>query len=187
MFKKSFSEILQLNLDPTIQFKIKPPDTIQQTVYNEYTLELYNLFLKESELKNIYGSRTFYKKLFKKPVEKLFYWCEDDLQGQLFVIYKYKNKYIYISANFGSCEVCDFYPYNSELLNKSFNSLIICNNIDNINIHIKDSKYTHTELVKLFNKFKIKYKKKEPHQEPQPHQEPRFEYKESKSWTSLFK
>jgi hypothetical protein len=209
MFKKSFSEILQLNLNSTVQFKIKPPEppepseppeppeyTINST--DQYILELYDLFLKEYQLKYIYGSRSFYKKLFKKPVEKLFYWCEDEWQGQQFVIYKYKNKYIYAYANFGSCEGCDYYPYNTDLLNKSFNSLNICNDIDNINIHKSKPEYTHPEFIKEFNKFKIKCKKKEQrHQDRQEHTQEHTqeqfeckeskESKESKSWSSLFK
>lgn len=152
MFKKSFAEILKENLNEN---SFKPPDIPIQTL-DPFISELKNYYIKVEDTKNIYGSRSFYKKLFKTPIKMLFYWCEEDWQGSLFVIYSYKNKYIYISGYFGSCELCDSFPDTENDLERTFNNLQITEDFSSIKL----SEYSHPELIKNFDKFKNKYLKK---------------------------
>jgi hypothetical protein len=195
MFKKSFAEILKENLN---EESFKPPDPINTTINtlisDSFMCDLKIYYITVEDIKNIYGSRSFYKKLFKAPVKMIFYWCEEDWQGSLFVIYSFKNKYIYIKGYFGSCEVCDNFPDTEESLEKTFNNLQITDNIDNITL----SDYSHPDLLKNFDKFKnktLKQKKRTIQQtkiEQLNRDEETTEHNHSEktkhiSWASLFK
>ena len=217
MFNKSFAEVLKENLTDE---SFKPPDktldktsdkTLDKTsgktldknkdnynISDQFRSEIHKYYLNLKDLDKIYGSRSFYKKLFKEPVKMIFYWCEEDWQGSLFVVYSYKNKYIYTKGYFGSCEVCDAFPDTEETLIKKFNSLEICEDINDISIHGRYSDCTHPELVKDFEKFKTKilkhkrkltqYTYKESTQSIE--EEVKNDNKEIKkpiSWASLFK
>lgn len=160
MFKKSFAEMLKENLT---EDSFKPPD---KTTFPEKRLlpshsnpsleEVYQYYITIKDIEKIYGSRSFYKKLFKEPVKMVFYWCEEDWQGSLFVIYQYKSKYIYVHGGFGSCEICDAFPQTEEELLRQFERLQVCEDITEINIHRRYVDCTHPDLVKDFEKFKNK-------------------------------
>ena len=151
--KKTFSQVLKNNLtQEAFQPNPKPPPPISRVFKNE----IKEFYVTVDDIKKIYGSRSFYKKLFKEPVKMIFFWCEEEWQGSLFVVYVYKNKYIYTKGYFGSCEVCDSYPQSEESILKKFNSLCICDNIDDVNIHGYNPEFTHNNLVKDFEKFKNK-------------------------------
>ena len=129
MFKKSFSEVLKDNLNkdsfqpptPIPPIPHAPPSPLSKD--DVFKKEIKKFYVNVNDIKKIYGSRSFYKKLFKDPVKMIFYWCEEDWQGSLFVVYHYKNKYIYTKGYFGSCEACDGYPNTEESLLKQFNDL----------------------------------------------------------------
>jgi hypothetical protein len=160
MFKKSFAETLKENLredsfkppppppKPVIKYK-ESPTLFHEELLDPFLREIKKYYITEEGLKSIYGSRSFYKGLFKEPVKMVFYWCEEDYQGSLFVIYKYENKYIYIHGGFGSCEVCDGFPQSEDSLRKIFRNLEICDNIENIEL----AEYSHPDLVKDFEKY----------------------------------
>lgn len=175
MFKKTFAEMLKENLNDDA-FKPPPPpppvikkesehlkqEKIQnRTLFSDETLspfllEIKKFFITVKGVEKIYGSRNFHKKMFKAPVKLLFYWCEEDWQGSLFVVYTYKHKYIYSSGGFGSCEVCDGFPQTEEELMRKFRNLYVTDSIQDIELH----QYAHPELIKHFDKFKTKYVKK---------------------------
>jgi hypothetical protein len=215
MFKKSFAEMLKENLGeesfkpptppPPIRF-IKKETSFLST--DPFLLEIKRHYLTVKDVEKIYGSRSFHKKLFKEPVKMVFYWCEEDWQGSLFVVYSYKNKYIYINGGFGSCEVCDRFPQSEESLIKTFQSLNVSDSIENISF----STYAHPELLKHFDKFKLKVSKQyqktpqNPTQKttpqiinqnkeikivdtltPQPDFQPKIQKRKISSWASLFK
>ena len=171
MFKKSFAEMLKQNLT---EDSFKPPDTTspekQPPSHSNPVLDdVYQYYITINDIEKIYGSRSFYKKLFKEPVKMIFYWCEEDWQGILFVIYQYKDKFIYTRGSFGSCEVCDAFPDTEETLVNKFNSLQLCNNINDINIHGRYSDCTHPDLIKDFEKFKNKILKQNKKSTTQSH------------------
>ena len=159
MFKKSFAEMLKQNLR---EDSFKPPDKTTSpekrlpTHSNPVLDDVYQYYITIKDIEKIYGSRSFYKKLFKEPVKMIFYWCEEEWQGSLFVIYQYKDKFIYTKGCFGSCEVCDAFPDTEETLVNKFNSLQLCDNINDINIHGRYADCTHPDLIKDFEKFKNK-------------------------------
>ena len=193
MFKKSFSEILKENLNED-SFKtpipIPIPLPLPQTLFSldPFLLDLKRHYLTVKDVEKIYGSRSFHKKMFKEPVKMAFYWCEEDWQGSLFVVYTYKNKYIYIHGGFGSCEVCDGFPQSEENLIKTFQSLNVTDSIEDILLPI----YTHPDLLKHFDKFKLKISKQQTkaQQSILEIQTPEIQTPEiqtKKMWASLFK
>ena len=152
MFGSSFSEILKKNLSEN-SFKSKKKLASNPV----FMADLKQHFIKEDDIKYIYGSISFYKKLFKEPVKRIFYWEEDVWEGRLFVVYKYNTKYIYCSGHFGSCELCDNYPETDNELNTIFNeNIYICDTIDEVCIHDVNKDYTHPKLIRDFEKFKNK-------------------------------
>lgn len=159
MFKKTFADTLKENLTKD---SFKHTKQHNQILNDPFLCELFKCYISIKDIEKIYNSQNFYKKMFRQPVRLLFYWCEEDWQGRLFVIYSYKHKYIYTNSYFGSCEGCDSFPNTEESLIKKFNSLNICDNINNINIHGYDPKYTNPDLVKNFEKFKRIYNKNRP-------------------------
>lgn len=202
MSRKSFAEILKENLT---QDSFKPPTppppskqifNIHGDINNPFLLEIKRFFISMANIDKIYGSRNFYKSLFRDQVKRIFYWCEEDFQGSLFVIYYYKNKYIYTRGYFGSCEVCDGFPDTEESLLKEFTGLKISDTIEDIDIHGYNPEFTHPELVKDFEKFKKRQTKKLNVQKkdiivktnPKEHQidTSKPEHKIT-SWASLFK
>jgi hypothetical protein len=164
MFKKTFAEMLKENLNDD-SFKPPPEHSKQENVQNRtlfsdeflspFLLEIKKFYLTVKDVGKIYGSRNFHKKMFKEPVKLLFYWCEEDWQGSLFVVYTYKQRYIYSSGAFGSCEVCDGFPQTEEELMRKFRHLKVSDSIQDIELH----QYSHPELIKHFDKFKTKYVK----------------------------
>jgi hypothetical protein len=122
-------------------------------------MKLKKLFLSPKELERINTSMYFYSHLFKNPVRKIFYWSEENWDGGLFVVYSYDSKkygtiFIYSYGNFGTCEMCDPFPRTQELSEKFFDSLVACNNLNDIILH----EYSHPDLVEKFNKFKSSQK-----------------------------
>lgn len=47
-----------------------------------------------------------HENMFTKPIEKVFSWCEDDYQGQGFVVYRFGDNYLFTRFCFGSCAGC---------------------------------------------------------------------------------
>lgn len=59
------------------------------------------------------NSCSVYSNLFYEPVERIFYWREEDWQGSLFVVYRLRIQdsadcYAYVMGYFGSCSGCDY-------------------------------------------------------------------------------
>ena len=161
MFKKSFAETLKENLNDD-SFKPPPPPPPSKQVKNifteikdEFLLEIKKYYVSVKDIERIYGSRSFYKNLFKEPVKRVFYWCEEDWQGSLFVIFHYKNRYIYVTGYFGSCEVCDAFPQDEDSLERTFRNVHVCDNLNDIVLGY-NPEYVHPELTKDFEKFKNK-------------------------------
>jgi hypothetical protein len=205
MFKKSFAEMLKENLrEDSFKLPIPPSPTKDTSLLSldPFLLEIKRHYLTVKDVEKIYGSTSFHKKLFKEPVKMVFYWCEEDWQGSLFVIYSYKNKYIYIDGGFGSCEICDGFPQSEDSLMRKFNSLNISDSIENISF----STYAHPELLKHFDKFKLKVSKQKTFQKttpqiinqdkeikiiytptPTPESQAQIQKQNISSWASLFK
>jgi hypothetical protein len=209
MFKKSFAEMLKENLledsfkpptpPPPTRFMTKETKDASLLSTDPFLIEIKRHYLTVKDVEKIYGSRSFHKKLFKEPVNLVFYWCEEDWQGSLFVVYSYKNKYIYINGGFGSCEVCDGFPQSEDSLMRKFNSLNVSDSIANILLPT----YAHPELLKHFDKFKLKVSKQKTTQKtpqkttlkiisqivytPTPESQPQTQKKNISSWASLFK
>lgn len=141
---KTFAQVLKENLTKDSFKSSTKPLTFKD--------EIKKFYIKDTS--DIYGSRDFYKNLFKDPIKMVFYWCEEDWQGSLFVIYSYttqsKQYYIYCDGYFGSCEMCDGFPNTEKSLDSHFNKINICNNINEI-VH---GEYTHPELLIKFKEFK---------------------------------
>lgn len=160
MFKKTFAEILKENLGddsfkPPPPAKPKPIRKIFGEITDEFLLEIKKYYITVKDIERVYGSRSFYKNLFKEPVKRIFYWCEEDWQGCLFVIFHYKNRYIYVSGYFGSCEVCDAFPQDEESLERAFRNVHVCDNLNDITLGY-NPEFVHPELIKDFEKFKSK-------------------------------
>jgi len=172
MFKKSFVEVLKENLSqdsfkqpnpPSIAPKLLPSQPSKEYtncdlrgIKDPFLQEIKRFFVSMTDINEIYGSRDFYKNLFKKPIKRIFYWCEEDYQGSILVIYYYKNKYIYTKGSFGSCELCDGFPDTEDALLEEFSDIEVCDKIEDINIHGYNPEFTHPDLVKKFEKFKKK-------------------------------
>lgn len=161
MFKKSFAKMLKENLRED-SFKslsrckeVSSHLSLLPVLAVPFLLEIKRYYLTVKDVEQIYSSRDFHKRLFKEPVKLVFYWCEDDWQGSLFVVYTYKNKYIYIDSGFGSCDLCDEFPLSEDSLMRKFKSLNISDSIQNISLPT----YSHPELLKHFDKFKLKVSK----------------------------
>lgn len=207
MFKKSFAEMLKENLNED-SFKPPPPPPPQKKstdvteddkelfsddTLDPFLLEVKKFYLTVKDVSKIYSSRNFHKKMFKEPVKLVFYWAEEDWQGSLFVVYTYKNKYIYINGGFGSCELCDGFPQNEESLIRKFRSLNVCDSVEKIEL----SNYAHPELIKHLTKFKtksLKLKKKTVDKLDKPENSETTKIIQEvqqnnsvKSWASLFK
>jgi hypothetical protein len=123
---------------------------------------------KAKFLKDFTTCDQVYDKLFNPPVELIFYWCEEDYQGELFAVYKYtikdgeenKDKFIYIQGVYGSCDHCDPLPYNEETLAKIYEDVMVCDTLDEIDLaYMKiDVSYLNPRLVREFSAFKHFYK-----------------------------
>jgi len=211
MFKKSFAEMLKENLNDD-SFKpppVPPPPRQVKKIFpditDEFLLEIKKYYITVKDIERIYGSRSFYKKLFKEPVKRIFYWCEEEWQGSLFVVFQYKNRYIYVNGYFGSCEVCDGFPQDEESLERTFRNIGVCNDINDITLGYKPE-FVNPDLSKDFEKFKNKILKSQNKklqntqkslnsptntvQQTEPKLEPESKRQESKiitSWASLFK
>lgn len=120
---------------------------------NKVLREIQEFYITPEDLENIDGSKTFYKKLFKHPVNLVFYWAEEDYQGYLFVIYQYKDKFIYKEGGFGSCDYCDKYPDTQDSISILFESLNVCESIQEIELPF----YGHPEFLNAFQNFKNKF------------------------------
>jgi hypothetical protein len=153
---KTFAQIIKDNIDKP--FILKPPKPLDPLLK-----EIKEFYINIDGNVNIHKSQLVYSKLFKHPVECVFYWCEDSWKGNLFVIYKYlkvkKEFFICYYGNFVSCE-CDKCPENKNLLNCIFNNLKVFNDIKEINLtdFIQDN--IHNQLQSEFNNFKKKIEEK---------------------------
>jgi hypothetical protein len=76
-------------------------------VYVKNELEKYLIHLDCSYIDYGINSLNIYKYLFIEPVERIFFWKEEDFSGSLFVIFKFENFYITVYGNYGSCPECD--------------------------------------------------------------------------------
>ena len=102
-------------------------------------------------------SDTFYKTMFKSPVTIEFYW-QGKSEYSTFVINKYISKtmgvrYIYCSGKYSFCDLCNSDFHTEQHLYDIFYKLQICENLNQVNIHIYDEKFTNKDLVNSFNKF----------------------------------
>lgn len=120
---------------------------------NKVLKEIQEFCIVPQDLENIDGSKTFYKNLFKPPVKLVFYWTEEDYQGSLFVVYQYKDKFIYKDGGFGSCDYCDRYPDTQDEINILFESLNVSDSIQEIEIPF----YGHPDFLSDFEKFKNEF------------------------------
>lgn len=147
---KTFAEILKENIDKRFIYTLKPRRL------TPFQKEIKQFFVNENDLEEIHGSRLFYSKLFKYPVKSVFYWCEEDWQGSIFVIYKYHwsgvDYFICCNGSFGSCEISDGYLNDNKSLDYIFNNLKIVNKIDDITF----SDFNHPNLKIAFDNFKLK-------------------------------
>lgn len=178
--QKSFARVLQENLTEN-SFKNKPKPPVPKKITScekifdmsdPFKKELYNYYITLKDLSKIHSFKSFYAKLFKKPIKIAFYWCEEDWQGEIFAIYEYpdnsdnSDEYSgkFISIRGGSCSGCDaFITYNphehsQDMLNKVFSQLIIYENIDEINVHGYSPEYTHPELISKFENWILEKK-----------------------------
>lgn len=118
--------------------------------YNEKDFdELFRGFLK--------NGKSVYYDLFKEPVNRVFYCCENDYSGSIFVIWEYCGIYIVSHGFFGSCGVCDPWEETESLdilmdkLERVFSSLEYYNSIDQIELH----QYYADYIIKKFYDFKM--------------------------------
>lgn len=176
--RKSFAQVLKENLTEKSfknkpKLKPKPPVpklqhkkiTTCEEISDPFKKEIHEFFIGIKDLSKIHSSRSFYAKLFKKPIKIAFYWCEEDWQGSIFAVYEYNEKFISVEGGYGSCEICDaFISYDEEprehsedMLNNVFSHLTINENIDDINIHGNYPEYTHPELISKFQNWKGSY------------------------------
>lgn len=104
-----------------------------------------------------YSSKGVYRNLFKPPVKRIFYACEDFYSGDIMVIFEYKNIYIVSYGNFGSCCVCDTWESITNFseikrgLEEIFARLEYYNSLDEISI----KNYCSDDIHKRFCDFKI--------------------------------
>ena len=99
--------------------------------------------------------------LFKSPVEKIFEWIEEDYQGFIVVIYAYCNKYITVTDNFGTCELCDEWmeyecgknSVKANYIKKIFNSIEIFETKEKV-IDSLLNDYSHPELKEKLQSLK---------------------------------
>ena len=145
---KTFAEILKENIDKDFIYKLKPK---KLTILEK---EIKDFFVNNDDIKKIHGSRLFYSKLFKYPVESVFYWCEEDWYGSIFVIYKYLDNFIYSDGYFGSCEICENYTKDNDSLDNIFNNFKIVTNLDDITF----THFTNKNLKISFENFKKELK-----------------------------
>lgn len=105
------------------------------------------------------NSSGVYKNFFTEPVERIFSWTEEDWQGIVVSIYKYKNYYVYLRGGFGSCSGCDYLEGSSEVeiadkLLKIWDSIKIYKPESFIKIKENFGEYTHPDLIKKWDLFK---------------------------------
>jgi len=173
--QKSFAQVLQENLTEN-SFKNKPIPPVPKKITScekvfdisdPFKKELYNYYITLKDLSKIHSFKSFYAKLFKKPIKIAFYWCEEDWQGEIFAIYEYpdnSNDYSgkFISIRGGSCSGCDAlydqHEHSQDMLNKVFSQLITYENIDEINVHGYSPEYTHPELISKFQNWILEKK-----------------------------
>ena len=105
---------------------------------------------------NITCSIQFHQNMFTEPVKMVFYWCQDDWQGELFIVYEYMSYYIYATGSFGSCSICDGYPETIQEQESLFRDLQIASTKEKINIHKPiGEEYTNPDLIKQFLEFSV--------------------------------
>lgn len=104
------------------------------------------------------NSSGVYRNFFTEPVESIFSWTEEDYQGTVVCVYKYKNYYVYLREGFGSCSGCDYIEGSSEVeiadkLLKIFDNIKIYKPDDFIKIKENFGEYAHPDLRKKWDSF----------------------------------
>lgn len=92
--------------------------------------------------------------MFTKPIEKIFFWVEDDYSGEGFVVYRFGDNYLFKSFGFGSCDKCDF-AITSTFLD-CFDNLFVSQELSMNMLEIafsKDQRFLDPELVKEFGSY----------------------------------
>jgi len=104
------------------------------------------------------NSIEIYNNFFTEPVKCIFSWIEDDWQGTIVCVYTYKNYYVYLRGDFGSCSGCDYFEGSSEVeiadkLLKIFENIKIYKPENFIKIKENFTEYTHPDLIKKWDSF----------------------------------
>lgn len=105
------------------------------------------------------NSTRIYKNLFRDPVQRIFFWHDDDYCGSIYVVYQYtyqdKKYYILTHGGFGSCSGCDYImgTYSKqEFISKIENIFRQIDIYEDLN-EITFSIYSHPDLKTSFNEF----------------------------------
>lgn len=110
------------------------------------------------------NSQYVYFNLFNPPINRIFYWNEEDFQGMIYSVYEYENTFIFLSGSFGSCSGCDYWEGTRTLdelnakLDKIFNNLTFYNSLSEIS-KTEFTKYTHPDAILAFTNFENNYSK----------------------------
>ena len=133
MLIKTFAEVLKNNLANN-QTEMAQNRLDLNCLLDPFLMEIKPYYITLEKMPYIYDSIFFHQAMFNSPVELVFFWREEDYQGEIFAVYKYKNKYIYIKGQHGSCELCDKFPRTEEELMRTFRSLKVTDNVDEIQV-----------------------------------------------------
>lgn len=101
------------------------------------------------------SARSIYQNLFRYPVDRLFYWEEEDFSGSLFVVYTYKSHYIAVKGGFGSCSGCDHFEGTVGLndLQRKLVEIVDEAQISENPYQIEIGEYSHPDLRRAFSRF----------------------------------
>lgn len=104
-----------------------------------------NYYININDCKRLNEYQPSYDKLFKSPIKNVFYWSEEDRNGNILSIYKYLDKFIYIHGFIG------YESYSKHTLNRIFADMEIYENVNDIDIGM----FSHPDLISKFNEWKF--------------------------------
>lgn len=100
------------------------------------------------------AKQIIYNNMFTGPIERVFAWNERDYQGFGFVVYKFRDNYLFSSFEFGSCSGCRE-EYDATPL-ECFSELIVSQELSMDMLYLafsKDIDFLNPDLVSEFRVF----------------------------------
>jgi hypothetical protein len=97
---------------------------------------------------------SIHENMFTEPIEKIFFWIEEDYQGDGFVVYHFGDNYLFAYFCYGSCDQCSEEAGSTPI--ECFDNLLVSQELSMNMLEVafsKDLQFVDPDLVEEFKKY----------------------------------